>query len=101
MVELYCPRCGTVMGLMEGQVACLRGDMALSGVMTSELQAIAESSPSRPEPANFVWGGSWYCPADGERMVEESGLVRCPACERYLPGRVLYALIELHPHKKV
>src|SRR5215469_13711119 len=99
--ELYCPRCGAVMGLVEEELRCQRGDMALSQPMKSELESIVQSSPSRPERAKFEWGGTWYCPADGERMAEENGLVQCPACARCLTGRALYQLIELHPHKRV
>jgi uncharacterized Zn finger protein (UPF0148 family) len=101
VTDLRCPLCGDLMEVVAGEVTCRRGDMGLSQVMRSELEEIVRSPPSRPEAASIHWGGKWHCPLDGERMVEDGGRVQCPACERYLPGRVLYQLIELHPHKKV
>ncbi len=75
--------------------------MGLSQVMRTELEAIAQADPMTPDATEVRWGGRWHCPVDGTRMVEAKGRVRCPVCQRFLPGRVLYELIELHPHKRV
>lgn len=43
-------------------------------------------------------GGRWFCPADGQPMIESEGGIRCPTCTRAMPNRLWYALTELHPH---
>ena len=88
------------MDAVGGEVTCRRGDMWLSQVMRTELEAIVHEPAGRQEATTHLWGGRWYCPADGEPMVKEDGVVQCAACGRWLPGRVLYGLIELHPHTK-
>lgn len=89
------------MAVIQGEVMCRRGRMGLSKVVQRELEEVVLSPPGRPEPQAFRWGRRWHCPADGERMAESAGAVRCPVCERCLPGRTLFGLIELHPHRKV
>lgn len=101
MVLLRCPRCGDPMEIVGGEVTCRRGQMGLSKVVQDELEEIVQSPPRRLEPRDFRWGGRWHCPADGERMTEADGIVQCQSCQRCLPGQTLYALVELHPHKKV
>jgi hypothetical protein len=99
-IGLRCPRCGDALEAVADEVTCRQGKMGLSQVVWSELQAIAQSAPSTPDAAEIRWGGRWHCPVDGTRMVEADGRVGCPVCQRHLPGRVLYALIEFHPHVK-
>jgi hypothetical protein len=82
----------------DGEVTCLAGDMGLSIVMLEELSEIVAADPTLSEPSPLRWGGKWHCPADGSLMREQDGRVGCAECGRYLPSRVLYQLIEFHPH---
>ena len=59
---------------------------------------VAAAEPVASTPSTTRWGGEWYCPADGQQMVETDGAIGCPRCGRYLPGTVIYGLIELHTH---
>jgi len=43
-------------------------------------------------------GGRWFCPADGQPMIENGGLISCRTCDRVMPDRLRYQLIELHAH---
>jgi uncharacterized Zn finger protein (UPF0148 family) len=99
-VEIHCPRCGDVMVTREAGLTCLRGEMMLSKYVAQGLKHIVVSNPIKPEPRMTRWGGWWHCPADGSQMTEESGLVRCYECGRFLPGGMIYNLIELHTHTR-
>lgn len=74
----------------------------MSERVSADLIAVYEQgdAPRTPgvRPGFPGWGGTWFCPGDGTRMVEEAGVVSCPACERPM-NQFLYALIEFHgPH---
>lgn len=99
-VAVHCPRCGDVLGPMAGTLGCARDQMELSAVAEAALISIAMSEPVSPErpPGAFRVGGVWHCPADGQRMVETSGGIRCPTCTRSLPPGVVYQLVEVHFH---
>jgi hypothetical protein len=86
---------------VDGVLTCRKGGMELSQVIQRELEDIVLSPPRPGEPKAIRWGGRWHCPADGERMVEHDGIIRCPTCKRCLPGRVIYGLVEFHVHAKV
>ena len=81
---------------------CRRGAMELSKYLGQLLEAwVAHESPLGPG-ATALWGDSaWYCPADGSHMVDVAGSVGCPTCERLLPSRVMYMLIEHQVHLPV
>jgi hypothetical protein len=76
---------------------CPLGKMQLSQVAHQALRDYVDKPQVPASPASGMrWGGVWHCPADGTRMQESEGRVRCPACSRQLPGWILYQLIELH-----
>ena len=99
-VEVHCPRCGDLMQMRETELTCVGGDMPLSRKVESALRAFVEAGPGLPELSTHRWGGTWRCPADGARMIETDGLLRCSKCKRYLQATVIYQLIELHPHAR-
>ena len=85
----------------ENDLVCLPGDMALSVRVREQLTGIfvAGDEVEQESVASTVrWGGRWFCPGDGTQMSEVDGTIRCPACGKALPPRVLHQLIELHPH---
>lgn len=88
---------------IEGELRCRDGDMPLAPNMQSELLDIVAHPPDEPAPRvlGFRYGGKWCCPADGAPMTEESGYMRCSACGRCIPGRLIAQLIEMHPHRTV
>ena len=80
---------------------CRRGDMELSKYLGQLIEDwIADERTLSPGSA-ALFGDRWYCPADGSRMVDSAGCVRCPTCERCLPSRVMYMLIEFQTHLPV
>lgn len=89
--------------MVEGDddVRCPKGDMSLSPKMREYLTEafITDVVSWDVKPASFQWGGSWFCPRDGSRMIENDGVVRCPACERVFPGPLMHQLTELHVHR--
>lgn len=99
-MALHCPRCGDRLEPLRDEIMCRRGDMELSRVLRLGLEEVVEVPAGRPDASAIRWGGAWHCPADGEAMVEEDGVIQCVACGRFLPGRLLYQLIEFHSHKK-
>lgn len=74
--------------------------MDFSVNVATELAAIADRPPQPSEPLTYKVGGSWCCPADGLPMVEAAGRLACSHCDRELPGRVIYQLIEFHEHPR-
>lgn len=84
----------------DGELCCSISGMALSESVRAQLERIVTSVPAEPLNEQGVdWGGSWFCPADGEPMAMRSTkLPQCRSCERWLDDRVLYQLIERHTH---
>jgi len=99
--RVHCPRCGRRMAEGPLTSVCGYGVMELSQVAHRALRAVADSDPVAATESSVRWGGEWYCPADGSRMHESRGQVRCPACGRHLTGSILYQLIEFHTHRIV
>lgn len=97
---MFCPRCGDQMADRDGTLTCDRGDMPLSPKLQELLTEtfVLKARSWDVKPAQFRWGGEWFCPADGAHMDEHDGVVRCPACSEAFPGPLLHQLIELHPH---
>jgi hypothetical protein len=88
---------------VDGELKCLPGDMPLSQSVRQALTEVCiNDHPAVDDlPRTIRWGGMWFCPEDGSEMIENEGMVRCEVCEKRIPGRILYQLIELHPHRAV
>jgi hypothetical protein len=96
---MFCPKCGDQLERRENELTCLRGEMALSPLMETGLDAAFVSRTVVPgdDPLPFQVGGNWFCPGDAERMIEVGGVIRCPTCERSL-NHFVSQLVERHPH---
>ena len=70
-------------------------------MMAAELERVATQEPEPSKPSEVLGTGRWHCPADGSRMMRESGRVSCPACGRYMPTSVLYQIVEVHQHAQM
>ena len=83
-----------------GTLYCPDGGMELSPKMREFLTQtfLTRERNWEVRPAGFRWGGQWFCPADGQRMEEQEGVVQCPGCSQVFPGPLLHQLIELHAH---
>lgn len=97
---MYCPRCGSPTEVRASYLVCTATGMDFSQVVRRELAELVASKPTTSETSQVRWGGSWYCPADATPMNEVEGRVICPSCDRSLPPRLLYQLIEFHVHPK-
>lgn len=97
---MYCPRCGAPTEVRESRLYCTSTGMEFSEVVHRELDLVVDSPPQDEERSSVRWGGSWHCPADATVMDEREGRVSCPACDRSLPGRLIYGLSEFHVHPK-
>jgi len=97
---MYCPKCSDDLVSVEGELTCVRGEMSLSkSIEKSLFDYFIVNVNAPPEKEYDVrWGGNWYCPGCGIKMVEEEkGAVRCPQCKKNL-GSFIYRLVEIHPH---
>jgi len=97
---MFCPKCGDQLERYESEMICLRGNMALSALMEAGLEKMFVTKTTAPadKPFPFPVGGKWFCPGDGERMIEANGVIRCPSCLLSL-NPLVQQLVELHPHK--
>jgi hypothetical protein len=78
------------------------GDMQLSPRMEARLSERFEHGVGGIDikPSKVNWGGDWWCPGCGSRVVEhEPGELRCPKCHRALHD-LAWELIEIHFHRK-
>ena len=100
MPDLYCPVCGEQMSVDgQGHLICPQVGEWLSPRMNELLPRLAaEATSDPPDSKPGQWGAGWHCVADGRQMEPNEGHVRCPECGRYLPGSVLYELMEFNPH---
>lgn len=74
----------------------------LSERAANELRAVATAPPLRePVPSRMRWGGNWHCPADGSPTIEVDSVITCRTCDRSLPDRLVYQLIEFHHHPRM
>ena len=97
---MFCPKCGSTMVSTAGRTVCSQTGMDLSPKVAEELATIVAESPRLSKPITYTVGGSWHCPADGQPLIESSGRLACPMCDRDLPGLVIYQLIEFHKHPR-
>ncbi len=98
---MYCPKCGELLVDVEGELTCLAGEMGLARLMAEELYDCFVAGTRQPveRAFHFRWGGNWFCPGCGVKMIEpEQGAVICPQCHKNI-STYLHQLIELHPHK--
>jgi len=101
---MHCPLCGSEAVLQDRVLICVRTGWEMSPHVSEALQDVylAGQQPRAPKvPLGFSkWGGNWFCPGDGDRAVEDGGVVTCPTCMRPM-NQFLYELIEAHlPHPK-
>lgn len=82
-----------------GVLHCRPGDMGTSALVERQLRAWAEGQDETVRPFPFRVGGRWHCLTDGTRMREADGVITCPACDRSLPNRLVYLLVEFHQHR--
>ena len=97
---MYCPRCGNLLEIVNGELTCIRGNMGLSKNMEAKLTECYVTKNRIPIEAKSTirWGGNWYCPGCGIKAIENTdGQVKCPTCSLCM-NEFLYALIERHPH---
>lgn len=95
---MRCPRCGSVLEATADGLSCRQGGMELSRYLERELARWLAADAAEGPGVPAGWGGQWHCPGDGTRMRESDGCFACPECERRLPRRLGYMLIELHSH---
>jgi hypothetical protein len=97
---MFCPKCGDHLTDVDGEMTCIAGDMGLSKWLFSALTDLCGDPPQVDRSTRVRWGGGWHCPLDGSLMSSsDTELPTCPECQRVLPSRVVYQLIELHPHR--
>jgi hypothetical protein len=73
----------------------------VSPSVRAQLEEIVDRTVAavEPRPGNtFRWGVRWFCPADGRPLTEVDGVLRCAACARAIPGRLVYEITEFNPH---
>ena len=97
---MFCPKCGEKLSERDDHLYCVRGDMYLSEFVSTRFQDyfIDKKPPANDKPYPFPIGGTWFCPADATRMVENDCRVTCPCCAVSFTDELIYQLIERHPH---
>ena len=87
----------------DGTWYCPSGDMPLSGTMRETLTELLHQTPYREHEADSTsLQGHWFCPRCSSPMVQRQPDrldVSCPRCSIILSGKVIYQLVELHPHR--
>ncbi len=103
---MYCPKCGQELTRRGKELYCVAGAMGLSQRMEEELTAAVQQSPAEPVNPNpgTTPGSAWFCPRCRAALVRSGEdrydlRMHCPRCGLALAGRVVYDLVELHPHE--
>ena len=98
-MKLFCPKCGKPLVETPDGLTCIEGDMVLTPQMERDLSTTFGSTEgvTDPTPLRFKVGGTWFCPACSQPMIEENGCVSCAQCGKSL-NRYVYQLVERHPH---
>jgi predicted RNA-binding Zn-ribbon protein involved in translation (DUF1610 family) len=83
---------------------CVAGGMPLSPRLEGKLTAKIESTPFESLAGEGLIETStpWFCPRCGKRMLthDPRSLERvCVNCSLILEQRLIYELVEIHPHK--
>lgn len=104
-LKAFCPKCGIEMkSRFDGdrlvEARCERGDMDFSRAVAAELsREFFEDSSGRDVTKPLYAPSLWYCPRDGAQMWQsDRRTYTCTTCGRDLEGRILWSLVELHPH---
>jgi rubrerythrin len=103
-VDLFCPRCGVELtrNVASGELECVPGAMQLSKHMEHRLSDRYEQHVGGFDVQSLpvTIGGTWFCPACGERADERTpGDLRCPTCRRSMSD-LAPELIEFHYHRR-
>ena len=109
---MFCPKCGNHLIWHNGELFCDKGGTGLSPMVTRWLHQAIVTTPHLPVVATNlkeITHDAWYCPrcaspmSSREREPDAIGaetLERiCGHCGFIIPGRIIYQLVELHPHK--
>jgi uncharacterized Zn finger protein (UPF0148 family) len=94
---MFCPRCGDELVPQNGELTCLRGDMALSRHIEKILTERYSRHVPSPDAGTVSSDPGWYCPGCGVPLDAD---LRCAECQHSLQD-LQHHLIELHPHKEV
>jgi uncharacterized Zn finger protein (UPF0148 family) len=99
---MFCPKCGAVFVEKEDTLVCPAGEMPLARVLLVALKERFDGrgSPGEDSPLPTSVGGPWFCPGCGVQMVESDRHLRCPDCGRGLSWKMVYWLVERHPHRE-
>lgn len=91
---MYCPKCGSLMEMINGELTCRRGNMGLAKYTYDRLKARFPATYERNGSIETVYDiKKWYCPGCGLPLEDSI----CPSCGKGLEG-FYYELIERHPH---
>ena len=93
-MSVFCPRCGSLMSEVEGWLTCTREGVGVSPHLRGELERLVASPPEKPAASSLGRGSQWHCPADGELLALDDGFLECRSCHRYLPGKLIYEMVE-------
>ena len=75
--RVFCPTCGDVLVERNGWTTCPTGEDGFSQRMDEMLADYCQREPS-PEverETTIKWGGMWYCPLDGVKMMTSDNLM--------------------------
>lgn len=97
---MYCPRCGDELTKIGKILYCEKGDMEFSENLTNRFIECFELKTRIPKDLrfSFVIGGSWFCPLDRNKMIENNGYLKCQNCNLTL-NEFIHTLVERHIHK--
>jgi hypothetical protein len=82
-------------------LSCSATGADLSPRVRAQLEEIVEGTGRAVQPRRdqeFKWGVRWFCPFDARPMTEVDGVLKCDACARAIPGRLVYEIVEFNPH---
>jgi hypothetical protein len=65
---MFCPKCGEVMIVNDGEVTCVSGDMQLSASMRDGLTEVFVDRRRRGRHCTLNSGGQWFCSGCGAPM---------------------------------
>lgn len=100
---MYCPYCGQELMITAGQRYCVAGDMYLSQNLAAAIDVLIRQSPPPVHHETDTTAGAsrWFCPRCQQRMssvARDTLAQKCYACGLVLTGRIIYTLVEIHPH---